>query len=171
VQFNQKELIMPLGYVMPYAMPACSRPDRPNRPSLALRVRVWVKNTELDAALASGDDPTRTPELALRAAQLADPTGRDQLAQGILRVITIADRRKKGAVITSLAPFKPWRIDANRSLLLDLAKRLRGSGPHALQGVAMTSLMLEDGTGPLFFGDRPAILRRAVRACLTALDA
>jgi len=132
---------------------------------------VWFKSIELDAALAGGDDPTRTPELALRAEQLADPTRRERLAQAILRVITIADRHKSEVVIMPLAPFRPWQIDANRSLLLELAARLRDSGPHELRGVAMTALMLEDGTGPLLFGNRPATLERAVRGCLSALDA
>jgi hypothetical protein len=145
---------------------------------------VWFKNAELDAALAGGDDPTRTKELALRAEQLADPKKRDQLAEAIARVIAIADRQKTGADITPVAPFSPWQIQAkrslffspwqiqaNRSLLLDLAERLRDNGPHALQGVAMTSVMLEDGAGPLFFGNGPATLERAVRACLSALDA
>jgi hypothetical protein len=162
---------MPSGYVMPYSMPSRSRPHRPRRPSLRLRARVWFKSMELDAALAGGDDPTRTPELAMRAEQLVDPTGRERLAQAILRVITIADRHKSEVLIMPLAPFRPWQIDANRSLLLELAARLRGSGPHALRGVAMTALMLEDGTGPLLFGNRPATLERAIRACLSALDA
>jgi hypothetical protein len=82
----------------------------------------------------------------------------------------MADRRQRYVVITPLAPLKPWQIDANRSLLLELAARLRGNGPHALQGVAMTALMLEDGTGPLLFSNRSATLERAVRACLSALD-
>jgi hypothetical protein len=162
---------MPAGHVMPYSMPSRSRPHRPHRPGLRLRARVWFKNTELDAALAGGDDPTRTPELKLRAEQLADPKRRERLARAILRVITIADRHKKEVLITPLAPFKPSQIDANRSLLLKLAERLRDNGPHALQGVAMTALMLEDGTGPLLFGNRPATLERAVRACLSTLDA
>jgi len=162
---------MPSGYVMPYAMPSRSRPHRPYRPSLRLKARVWFKTVDLDAALAGGDDPTRTPELALRAEQLADPTRRERLAQAILRVIAIADRHKSEALIMPLAPFRPWQIDANRTLLLELAARVRDSGPHALRGVAMTALMLEDGTGPLLFGNRPATLERAVRACLSALDA
>jgi hypothetical protein len=161
---------MPPGYVMPYSVPSHSRPHRPHRPSLALRARVWFKTIELDAALAGGDDPTRTPELALRAEQLTDATRRERLARAILRVIAMADRRQRYAVITPLAPLKPWQIDANRSLLLELAARLRGNGPHALQGVAMTALMLEDGTGPLLFSNRSATLERAVRACLSALD-
>ena len=161
---------MPPGYVMPYSVPSHSRPHRPHRPSLVLRERVLFKAIELDAALAGGDDPTRTPELALRAEQLADPKRRERLARAILRLIAIADRRQRYAVITPLAPLKPSQIDASRSPLLELAARLRDNGPHALQGVAMSALLLEDGTGPLFFSNGPATLERVVRACLSALD-
>jgi hypothetical protein len=118
VQFNRKELIMPSGYVMPREVSARSRPYRP---SLALRVRVWLKGLELDAALAGGADPAQSDELALRAKQLAE--------------------------------------------------RLRGTRPPTLRGLAMTSLMLEDGRDPLTADGNPATLERAVRACLSALDA
>jgi hypothetical protein len=161
---------MPSGYVMPYSVPSRSRPHRRHRASLALRARVWFKNVELDAALAVGDDPTRTPELALRAEQLADPNRRAKLATAIEHLVAITDQNR-AAIATPLAPFRPWQVKANRSLLLDLAERLRGQGPHPLQGVAMTSLLLEDGTGPLSFDDRSVTLERAVRACLSALDA
>ena len=162
---------MPSGYVMPYSVPSRSLPERPHRPSLVLRARVWFKNVEIDTALAGGDDPTRTPELALRAEQLADPHTRARLATAIERLIAITDRGNRAAIATPLAPFRPWQVNANRSLLLGLADRLRDQGPHALPGVAMTSLMLEDGRRPLSFDDRSVTLERAVRACLTALDA
>jgi hypothetical protein len=156
---------------MPYSLPVHSRPQRSHRPSLALRARVWLKNVELDATLAGGADPTGTEELALRAHQLAEPKKRGQLAAAIVRLIAMADRRNRATVIPSLAPFRPWQVEANRSLLLDLARRLRDQGPHPLQGVAMASLLLENGAGPLFFDDRRTTLERAVRACLSALDA
>jgi hypothetical protein len=156
---------------MPYSVPAHSRPHRRHRPSLALRARVWLRNVDLDAALAGGTDPTGSQELALRAYQLAEPRKRGQFAAAIVRLIAMAERRSRAAVITPLAPFRPWQVEANRSLLLELAERLRDQGPHPLQGVAMTSLLLENGTGPLFTDDRRATLGRAVRACLSALDA
>jgi hypothetical protein len=63
-----------------------------------------------------------------------DPNRHERLAQAILRVITSADRHKSKAVIMPLAPFRPLQIDANRSLLLELASRLRDSDPHTLRG-------------------------------------
>jgi hypothetical protein len=73
--------------------------------------------------------------------------------------------------VTPYPPFRPRQVQANRSLLLELTERLRGQRPHAVRGLAMTSLMLEDGRGPLTTDSNPATLERAVRACLSALDA
>jgi hypothetical protein len=168
VQFNRKELIMPSGYVMPYSLPARSRP---HRPSLGLRARVWLKNLELDAALAGGANPAQSDELALRAKQLAEPRRRRELAKAVTHLIAIADRNNRAAIVTPYPPFRPRQVQANRSLLLELAERLRGQRPHAVRGLAMTSLMLEDGRGPLTTDSNPATLERAVRACLSALDA
>jgi hypothetical protein len=160
---------MPSGYVMPYSVPARSRP---HRPSLALRARVWLKNLELDAALAGGGaNPAQSDELALRAKQLAEPRRRRELAKAITHLIAIADRNNRAAIVTPYPLFRPRQVQVNRSLLLELAERLRGQRPHAVRGLAMTSLMLEDGRGPLTTDSNPATLERAVRACLSALDA
>jgi hypothetical protein len=157
---------MPSGYVMPYGMPARSRP-RPRR--LGLRARVWLKSLELDTALAGGANPTQSDELALRAKQLTEPGRGRELAEAITHVIEIADRNNRAA--TPPAPLRPRQIQTNRTLLFELAKRLRGPRPSNLKGLAMTSLMLENGRGPLATDGSPATLERAVRACLSALDA
>ena len=158
---------MPSGYVMPYSVPARSRLARP---SLALRARVWLKSLELDAALAGGANPAQSDELAVRAEQLAQPSRRRELAEAIMHLIAIADRNNRAAIVTPDPPFRPRQVQANRSLLLELAERLRGHRRPALRGVAMTSLMLEDGRGPLTTDSNPATLERAVRACLSAVD-
>lgn len=158
---------MPAGYVLPYA----GRPSRPYQPNLALRAGVWRRSLELDAALAGGASPAASDELALRAEQLAEPRRRGEFAKAIMHLIEIADRNDRAAIVTPDPPFRPRQVEANRSLLLELAGRLRGQRPVALRGVALTSLMLEDGRGPLTTDGNPATLERAVRACLSALDA
>jgi hypothetical protein len=168
MQFNRKELIMPSGYVMPYAVPAR---QAPHHPGLALRARVWMRNLELDAALAGGANRTQSDELALRANQLAERRRRRELSAVITHLVAIADRNNRAAIVTPYPPFRPRQVQANRSLLLELAERLRGQNPPALRGLAMTSLMLEDGRGSLTTNSDPATLERAVRACLSALDA
>jgi hypothetical protein len=157
---------MPSGYVMPYGMRARSRP---RQRSLALRARVWLKSLELDTALASGANPAQSDGLGLRAKQLTEPGRGRELAQAITHVVEIADRDNRGA--TLYPPLRPRQIQANRTLLFELAKRLRGQRHSNLRGLAMTSLMLENGRGPLATDGSPARLERAVRACLSALDA
>lgn len=158
---------MPSGIVSPHYTPTTSAP---HPPGLLLRARVWIKDLELDAALAGGADPQQSEELALRAKQLAARKKREELASGISRLIGIADRHSRAPIATPYAPFRPKQVRANRSLLLKLEQRLRGYKPVALQGLALTSLMLEDGRGPLTTDSDPATLARAVRAALSALD-
>jgi hypothetical protein len=170
VQFERKELIMPSGissYYSPYYMPTTSAP---RGPGLLLRARVWIHDLELDAALAGGADPEQSEELALRAKQLAARKKREEMASGVSHLIEIADRHSRGPIATPYAPFRPKQVQANRSLLLKLELRLRGYKPVAVQGLALTSLMLEDGRGPLTSDSAPVTLERAVRAALSGLD-
>ena len=60
---------------------------------LPLGVRVRWSALELDAALASGSDPASSAELALRAAQLAEPAKRRQLARSINDLVLLAEGR------------------------------------------------------------------------------
>jgi hypothetical protein len=159
--------ILPTG-ISPYYRPTT---PPPRGPGLLLRMRVWFKGFELNAALAGGADPAQSPELTLRAQQLAARKKRNQLAKAINDLIEIADRHSRATLVTPYAPFRPKQIQANRSLLLELARQLRGYKPAALRGLALTALMIEDGRGPLTTDSDPATLERAVRAALAALDA
>lgn len=159
---------MPSGIVTPWDM--SPRPPVHHRPGLILRARVWLKDLELDAALAGGADPGKSEELAFRATQLASRKKRNEMASGINHLIAIADRHSRAAIATPHAPFRPHQVQANRSLLLELEQRLRAHRPTALPGLALTSLMLEDGRGPLTTDNDPATLERAGRAALSALD-
>jgi hypothetical protein len=154
---------MPSGYVMPHSMPPAPRADRP---TIGLRLRVWRKREVLDAALADGAEPTQSPELTLRAQQLVEPRKRAELATSIHALIDIADRQPNPLQAT----FRPSQVQANRSSLLELAERLRGQGPHALRGLAMTARLIEDGRGPLYPGNGPRRLARAVRDAIWGLD-
>jgi hypothetical protein len=100
--------------------------------------------------LAGGLIPFFTEELALRARQLVEPRKRGELADALDHLVEIAERRGDGAArITPYPPFRPKQVEANRSLFGELARRLRGRGPHGLRGLAMTSLMREDSTRSL----------------------
>jgi len=157
---------MPSGIVTPHYKPTTSAP---HRSGLMLRARVWMKHLDLDAALASGVDPIQSEELVLRAKQLVEPKKRGELAAGITALIEIADRQR-AAIVTTHLPFRPKQVQANRPLLLELAERLRSDRPVAMQGLALTSLLLEDGRRSLTTDSNPAELERAVRGALSALD-
>jgi hypothetical protein len=159
--------VMPSGVASSHYRPTTSAP---RHPGLTLRARVWIHDLELDAALADGADPQQSDELALRAWQLATREKREEMASGVSGLIEIADRHSRATMVTPFAPFRPQQVQANRSLLLELEQRLRGYKPVALQGLARTSVMLEDGRGPLTTGSDPATFERAVRAALSALQ-
>jgi hypothetical protein len=167
---NEKEPIVP-GYIFaPFYSPYYLPPTRaPEGPGLRLRARVWMKKLELDAALAGGADPAQSEELELRAKQLADRKTRNKLATAITHLIRIADGHR-APIAAPNPPFRPKQVQANRSLLLELAERLQGHRSVALRGMALTSLLLDDGRGPLTTESDPATLERAVRATLAALN-
>jgi hypothetical protein len=165
---NEKGTTVPgwVSYFSPYLMP----PARASQgPGPILRARVWIRQAELDAALAGGTDPAWSEELELRAKQLVDRKTRNRLASGITHLIAIAEDQRRPAMTTPDPPFKPKQVEANRALLLELAGRLRGPRAVALRGMALISLLVEDGRGPLASDGDPLTLERAVRAALAAL--
>jgi hypothetical protein len=116
----------------------------------ALGVRVRWSARELDAALASGSDPAFSDALALRAAQLADPAKREQLARSINDLVLLAEGRFGAQLPTTRAPISADRVRTSRKPLLELRERLLGEGPHTPRGLALVSLLLEDPRGPLY---------------------
>jgi hypothetical protein len=167
---NEREPIVP-GYIFapffsPYGMPPTRAPDGPG---LMLRARVWIGQLELDAALAGGADPAQSEELELRAKQLADRKTRNKFATAITHLIRIADGHR-APIATPNPPFRPKQVQANRSPLVELTERLRGPRSVALRGMALTSLLLNDGRGPLTTESDPLTLKRALRATLAALN-
>jgi hypothetical protein len=165
---KQKEPMMPgwISFFSPFYIPPAGAPGGPGS---MLRARVWMRQLELDAAIAGGADPARSEELALRAKQLPDRSTRDRLASTITHLVRIADGQR-AAITTPGPPFRPQQVRANRSLLLELAARLQGPGSVALRGMALTSLLLNDGRGPLTSNSDPVTLERAVRTALSALN-
>jgi len=157
---------MPSGYVMHRTPTLRSAPIRP-RPMLKLRT--WWNAPELDSALADGVDPAGSEELMARAVQLARPKQRAELATAIKHLVAMADRPPE-RLVSAPPLFRRDQVRANRSLLLSLAERLSGEGPHALKGVAMTSVLLNDVRSPIHVKDGGRTLEDAVRLTLWALD-
>ena len=158
---------MPPAYVSPRAQ---INPPRPRRPSVWVRFRAWRRETDLDTQLAEGVDPTRSPELALRAQQLASPVRRAELASRVGGAVELGDRGFGPTTITTRIPVRRTRVRACRQWLLQIVKRLRDDGPLAVRGLAMTALLLEDGSGPLYVDGPPGELEKTVRTTLVELD-
>jgi len=133
------------------------------RGRLALR-RLWPWHrvlarcaaTRLDRQLAAGASPESSASLAARAIQLTSMTFRRDLATSVRRILAAAG--EPPAVVPSrAAAAPPPRLPLSRAQISQLAgplARLAGylaaPGPVPVQGVAMASQLLADGTGPLY---------------------
>ena len=125
-------------------------------PTLLTRLRARLGRLALDHALAEGADPSSSPLLAARAAQLVSPTARRRLAAALERLVLAGDRpaAQWGAVPRRQA------MDTNRQRLLDLAATLRRGGLLYARGIAILELVLIDGTGPAYSDARGEGLAR-----------
>jgi hypothetical protein len=154
------------------AMILIADPDDPER--LILRSgRRWdgflarLRATSLDRRLAAGRSPESNRLLATRAQQLAAPETRRALAHNWERVL---DRTRRTPV-----PRSP-RLPLVRDRVIDVEGDVRemltylcAPLPTAARGVAMASLLLTDGTGPLFYRQRSTELRTALRQAIAQL--
>jgi hypothetical protein len=114
-----------------------------------LRCVTWWRAHALDDQLARGADPMESNELSLRVGQLSSERSRRRFVCALRGAVELADR-----------PFDPLRMGAplisraevrtNRGLLLELAERLKAGGPLGVEGLAITSLLVDDGLSPLF---------------------
>jgi hypothetical protein len=122
----------------------------------------------LDRQLGEGADPSRCPELALRAAQLINPRCRAHFAGELESVISAA--RSGRCRSTDCVPLQCREIIEAESDLLALAAALRSSArcrPHA---AGIVSFLLRDAASPLYYADAhatPAQLARAATAGFT----
>jgi hypothetical protein len=134
-------------------------------PTAALRLRVRLSRLELDDRLAHGADPTSTPELRLRAAQLLEQ--RAEVASAVER--SIGDARRPTPVFSARVPLRRAELLECAGDLAALAQRLRQGGPADVRGVAMARVLMTDGASPLYLKSDVS-LRYAVRSARLALD-
>ena len=149
-------------------------PDRQLREKVKagpwLRIRVFLSRLRLDRDLARGVDPAAGPELALRAEQLTSPRGRERIASGIDDLIEIVAGDPRRHVGPSMLPFRHQRVRPNLDRFEELARVLRGAGPHGVRGTAMASTLLDDGRGPLYASDPAGDLREALDATISEIE-
>jgi hypothetical protein len=124
----------------------------------------------LDRELAAGTSPEASAVLAARAARLTSTEFRRDLAASLRRMLVAAGQPARavaeqrpglGGTRPLRVPVRTSRISRTAPALAELASRLLEPGPVPVRGVAMVTLLLADGTGPLY--------REASRADLGAL--
>jgi hypothetical protein len=129
------------------------------------RLMARVQAPRLDSDLARGVSPDATIALALRARALVRPQTRRELAFGARRLLA-ASARPSGLRV----PVCRDRVRESSEEFADLIGRLVGNGPVAVRGVALASVLLCDGNGPLYRRANQDDTRARVREAATAMD-
>ncbi len=106
--------------------------------------------------------------MAIRAQQLVAPAGRRSLAEGWARVLDRAHRPPVPR--TPRVRLCRDRIIAAEGDVRELLATLAGPSPIAASGAAMASLLLTDGTGPLYNHRSARDLGAAVREATRQLN-
>jgi hypothetical protein len=132
-----------------------------------VRVLARLQAPWLDLALASGSDPSGSPQLERRAAHLLSHINRTRVV-GALR----QSRRSAGPPMDPRDPRVPVDLEevtlAERQLV-ELEELLISPGPVYCRGVVMASQIVSDGSGPLYAPERKGELRERVAGVIYAL--
>lgn len=112
------------------------------------RFKAFLARLELDRRLAAGVDPAASPELSRRAQVLSRWRVRHALADALERVVVeaVTPPRAHGADI----PVQREEVLAAQRDLLRLAAALRAEPGPAVRATAAASLLVTDGSGPIF---------------------
>jgi len=139
---------------------------RTARPWARLVARVLAPS--LDRQLAAGTAPESTRSLALRARTLVTPEKRQALARCWEHLLEVTERQP--ARSTRRIPLCRDRIMAAAPSVHEMLVALEAPAPVPVRGVAMASLLLCDGAGPLYNRRAPLDLRASVREVTVRLD-
>jgi hypothetical protein len=129
--------------------------------------RSWSLPARLDALLLAGADPEASAALQRRARALRGKRRRERTASGLEHAVTAA--RTRGEPFTAAVPVRWAEVWATRTLLLELAFRIRLGDQANPAGLILASRLLTDGAGPLYAPAAPGALRDAVAEAILAL--
>jgi hypothetical protein len=118
-----------------------------SRSGVAIRILASLGSSVLDHRLADGYPPESSRLLAARAQVLVSRVTRQKLADSWENVIAAALRPP--AARYPKAPLNRGAIVSCAPRIAELCRRLSARNPIAARGVAMSSLLLADGTGPV----------------------
>ena len=132
-----------------------------------VRILARLQAPWLDLALASGADPSGSPQLERRAALLLSRLNRVQVVRALRQ-----SRRSAGTRIDPRDLRVPVDLEEVRIAerqLLELEDLLISPGPVYCRGVVMASQIVSDGAGPLYAPRRRGELRERVTGATRAL--
>ena len=133
-----------------------------------VRMVVRLLGSNLDAQLARGRPPESSRFLAARAQILVSPTGRRALARHWANLLERAGEPP---------PPRSPRVSLNRPAIVRSESKIREMLallarplPISARGAAEASLLLSDGTGPLYRHHGPSDLGRSLTEVMARLD-
>jgi hypothetical protein len=148
-------------------VPPGSRSPAGFLPSTGVRLRTWREGARLDRLLAQGIGPDVSPELALRARQLAHPRSRRRLARALESAVHSADRGRPAR--SARPPVRAHAVRRAQVTLLAVAGELRDHPSPNPRGIALAQRLLADGDGPLYVAGETEDLWRAAYHALAEL--
>ena len=136
--------------------------------SLGDRLLARASGASLDRELAAGRAPEASRLLAARAQDIVALRRRRAVAADWDRLLAVATRargrgeptrRIRGDLIVAAGP-----------AIRELVRLLSAPSPVPARGVAMASVLLTDGTGPVYRRGADVSLDEAIQAAITQLD-
>jgi hypothetical protein len=122
----------------------------------------------LDAQLADGQRAEDDRLRAVRASTLATPAARHQLVTSWENVLSSTTRPR--SPIDASVPVQVFRVLAAEDDIRHLIASLRAPTPVSARGVAVASMLLTDGTGPLYNAANTSDLASTIRDAIGFLD-
>jgi hypothetical protein len=115
---------------------------------LLARVRERLFAGRLDQELAAGADPGASPALRLHSERLCNPRQREDLAKRLREAVTSAFEGPRP--LSAAVPVRAHAVREASDEVEDLACQLTAPWQVDARGVALTRLLLTDGSGPLY---------------------
>lgn len=142
--------------------------ERRPRPGHLSLLWVRIRRLDLDRRLAAGEDPDTDTDLAVRAGQLTDAGERRYIAMVLDRVV--AEATGAPAPFSSKRPLARAAIAACAPKMHAITACLWGADRVDPEGVAKVSLLLREGSSPLYsFSTTEDLLRYYVVQISSAL--
>ncbi|MBV9047787.1 MAG: hypothetical protein JOY58_05940 [Solirubrobacterales bacterium] len=128
-----------------------------------------LRAPRIDRDLATGVAPWQSRSHAARSLQLTTARSRRALARSLERVLKDAEQPSPAFLSAAIVPCREQVYPA-RTLIGELAVRLRSRRPVAARGVAELRALLSDGAGPCYVSSDPQALTRALEAVSRWMD-